>query len=325
MFGFSNIHLFIALLILAVFNDSIMVSAHPSRAIKKRPSDTSSASRQRRLTRMTTEDQDAAFLAVVSANFKNAGPEPVYSGSIISPKCVLTYFDQLTEKFWEPTGQIVDGATLTAGVQSSARPTDIQTRFAPIANIVPFPGQTPESRNDVNSLFRNSMALVKVEQAFILGTGVKSIKIARNVGPSLLNVNNLGIYTHIITNKVTLAAATKKANASVEGVECPKSIPRYIGSVNTTVTSCVTVEPLDSSSCVQLPEGSAAVLRGSDDTLYLTAMTKGDICKTSPTTVFLGSSMAFSDHLDTICNEPDVDCAEAKYRFARRKLNAVLY
>ncbi|CAG0923198.1 unnamed protein product [Notodromas monacha] len=273
MFGFSNIHLFIALLILAVFNDSIMVSAHPSRAIKKRPSDTSSASRQRRLTRMTTEDQDAAFLAVVSANFKNAGPEPVYSGSIISPKCVLTYFDQLTQKFWEPTGQIVDGATLTAGVQSSARPTDIQTRFAPIANIVPFPGQTPESRNDVNSLFRNSMALVKVEQAFILGTGVKSIKIARNVGPSLLNVNNLGIYTHVITNE----------------------------------------------------EGSAAVLRGSDDTLYLTAMTKGDICKTSPTTVFLGSSMAFSDHLDTICNEPDVDCAEAKYRFARRKLNAVLY
>ncbi|CAG0921802.1 unnamed protein product, partial [Notodromas monacha] len=127
---------------------------------------------------LTTNDQHAAFLTIVSAHFSNSSPEPLYSGSIISPRLVLTYHDQLTQVFWDGSGQIFDGAHLQAGMQSSAAPSDSQTRFAPITNIIPFPEYVPETRSNVNSLFRNSMALIEISQPFVLGSAVMSIKIA---------------------------------------------------------------------------------------------------------------------------------------------------
>ncbi|CAG0923493.1 unnamed protein product [Notodromas monacha] len=197
----------------------------------------------------------------------------VYAGCLLSSRIVLTYSQWLTESNYGSSSTF-NGALIKAGLQSSASSGDKQERSAPKIGISLFQGKVTEKETDVNTFFRNNLALVTVSDAFIIGTTVRTIRVSTGIGPDFAGQDIFGLFTTTTTeDEGKSPPVLHKVNATVHGSKCPSSIQNYGGTLNTSLASCISVTS-NSDSCIQPQPGSAVVILGADGFLYLAGLTR---------------------------------------------------
>ncbi|CAG0923735.1 unnamed protein product [Notodromas monacha] len=229
---------------------------------------------------------------------------------------VLTYYTKLTETYWRQylgdTDLVLKGYRVqrTPGVASGSRDPSSYIAVSDVTTLVPFPGRQAEDDADVNSFLKNSLAILNLPQAFYSAAAAGFIRIATDVGPNLAGFSGM---IKLFTSST--AKVLSKLPATVTGTTCPASLGEFDpkGIVNTTFTSCVSALTTVNEACIWVEEGSSIVVVGADNNQYLVALNRfKKRCQNQQALSLLGSSMAFADHRDYLCNNlTGVTCGTA--------------
>ncbi|CAG0923225.1 unnamed protein product, partial [Notodromas monacha] len=218
---------------------------------------------------------------------------------------VLTYYTMLTESYWrarlKDNAQSLKGFRVqrNPGAGSDSRDPSTYVLVSDVNALVPFPGRTAENKADVNSFLKNSLAILNLPKAF--STAIAGfIRIATDVGPNLAGFSGvIQLFTY------PKDQVLRKLRATVNGTACPASLDASDanGTVDTTITSCVSASRTVDEACSQVNEGSSIVVVGADNNPYLVALTRFQrLCRSDVVLSLIGSSMAFADHRNFLCN-----------------------
>ncbi|CAG0918301.1 unnamed protein product [Notodromas monacha] len=197
---------------------------------------------------LTAEDKDSSFMVVLKPILEgstyNAATNP---GCLISERAIVTFYLSLDPAYWTNRGTVV-GVNATAGRLKSASESDLQVRYANNSNIKKFVGYTNEDTGDVNSIFKNYLAIVTVTDPFIIGDAVKPIRVSTN-GPSLVGMEVQGLYSQAASTETSTYEA-RKINITLTGTACPSSISGFQGTLDPAAVSCMTTGPyMSTNSC----------------------------------------------------------------------------